>query len=78
MKAKERKVFDRIFLPPCPNCKTNKNVEDLGAGKVIICGFDFFKNIMEGKAPDSSQGHKYRCNKCRTLWDEDGGRISIT
>jgi len=71
--SKVNKVWRKIFLPPCPNCSSD-DVEDLGNGKALLTFQDVIDQMNGRKFPDC---HKYRCNKCQTVWDSNGGKFQI-
>jgi len=73
-------VLNKLFLPPCPNCKSTDIVHTDTGRKVIISAYDFFNSMASGLPPDTTKNPKsraFRCNKCGTVWDEEGGMFRI-
>lgn len=78
--SKAKKLWEKLFVPPCPLCKSSDAVEMTHTGRAIICASELVKQMMrnaKGLPPSDPDAKCYRCNKCHTVYDNRGGRIQV-
>jgi len=71
-----KKLWNTLFSPPCPNCKSTETIEELRDIPVVATGTEFLERMKnEWKGKPNKPVRTWKCLKCGSIFDDKGSKI---